>query len=160
MDEILIGEIFFERRCALMILRRGFINIFMKTLLTRSRRVRETLNREKRLCTDNEINRILKYVNAYHMAFPITEVITRGNSADHIFGEWARQNNIPLKEFVGGHIHRRPARNVAMCNYAENGLIFWDEFALIIRDIIDHSNSIGKQFKIFSIFDLIDNPSF
>ncbi len=84
---------------------------------------------------------IAECITAFHKQFPITEIVSGGAFGVDREGElWGVNNNIPVRQFLPDYeTHSKLAplvRNQDMADYADHGIIFWDQISTGTKHMI------------------------
>jgi hypothetical protein len=91
----------------------------------------------------------LDQVSAANKDTPITEVVSGGaKGVDQIGEDWAREHNIPVKQFLAQwNIHGKsagPIRNKEMAEYADALIAFWDGQSKGTKNMIEQMDKLNK----------------
>lgn len=111
-----------------------------------------------------EIVEMTNCLDEYHKLYPITEVVCgMASGVDTVGLTWAKNNNIPVKEFPvskedwnregpkAGHL-----RNRLMADYADRAIIFWDGESSGTENMIDQMEAVDKPLTIWRLATMND----
>ncbi|MBE6686205.1 MAG: DUF2493 domain-containing protein [Ruminococcaceae bacterium] len=99
-------------------------------------------------------NIVLDDLGFYLKNFDVTEIVSGGaKGVDSYAAQYARENNIPLTEFLPDYErYKRGAplkRNDQIIDYADHVIAFWDTKSKGTKYVIERCKKLGKMVTVF-----------